>query len=162
LKQKPFRECPVTLFSAALGPTLSSKESTDEDVSQPPPHLMVPVDLCTGYGGKKYYSYSALIDSGATHNFISQAVADRLSLKAAKAGKRKKRKKMPLPITTVNGEPLRATAVVRQMVHMRDSAGAKRSHAINFVVANIAHYDLKLSMAWLQEQNPDSYWDLRV
>jgi predicted aspartyl protease len=60
-----------------------------------------------------YYLYSTLVDSGATYNFISQAVADKLGLEAAKAGKRKKKEKMPLPITTVNGEPLHTTAVVR-------------------------------------------------
>jgi hypothetical protein len=123
---------------------------------------MVPVDLRKGSGGKGYYPYSALVDLGATYNFISQAVADRLSLEAVRAGRRKKQKKLPLPIITVNGETLRATAVVRQMVRMRDSAGTKQSHAINFVVADIAHYDLILRMAWLQKQNPDIHWDTGV
>ncbi len=145
----------MILSSAALGPTSSSKENPNEEVSPPPPHLIVPVDLRIGSGNEKYYLYSALVDSGATYNFISQAVADKLGLEAAKAGKRKKKKEMPPPITIVNGEPLRATAVVRQMVHMQDSAGAKRSHAINFVVADIAHYDMTLGMAWLPKQNPD-------
>jgi hypothetical protein len=152
----------VTLASATLGPTSSSKEDTDEDVSQPPPHLMVPIDLHAGSGGEKYYPYLALVNLGATYNFVSQAVADRLSLEAAKAGKRKKKKKMLPPITTVNGEPLRATVVVRQMVRMQDSAGAKRNHAINFVVADIAHYDMILGLAWLQKQNSDIHWDTGV
>jgi hypothetical protein len=59
------------------------------------------------------------------------------------------KKKMLLPITTVNGEPLRTTAVVRKMVRMRNGAGAKQSHAINFVVADIAYCDLIHGMAWL-------------
>ncbi len=151
----------MTLSSAALGPALSSKEDPDED-TPPPPHLMVPVDLRKGSGGEGYYYYSALVNSGATYNFISQAVADRLSLEAVRAGRRKKQKKLPPPITTVNGETLCATTVVRQMVRLRDSAGTKRSHAINFVVANIAHYDLILGMAWLQKQNPDIQWDTGV
>jgi hypothetical protein len=41
---------------------------------------------------------------------------------------------------------------------MRDSAGTKRSHTINFVVADVAHYDMILGMAWLQKQNPDIHW----
>ncbi len=149
----------MTLFSVALGPTSSGKEDTDEDVLQSLPHLMVPVDLCIGSGDKKYYPYLALVSSGATYNFISQAVADRLGLEVAKAGKRKKKKKMLSPITLDNDEPQRATAVVHQMVHMRDTAGAKRSYEINFVVTNIAHYDLILGIAWLQKQNPDIQWD---
>jgi hypothetical protein len=45
---------------------------------------------------------------------------------------------------------------------MRDSARAKQSHAINFAIANIAHYNLILGMAWLQNQNPDIQWDFGV
>ncbi len=151
----------MTLFSAALGPASSSEEDPDED-TPPLPHLMVPVDLCKGSGSEGYYPYSALVDLSTTYNFISQAVADRLGLEAVRAGRRKKQKKLPPPITIVNGETLRATTVVRQMVQMRDSAGMKRSHAINFVVANIAHYDLILGMVWLQKQNPDIQWDTGV
>jgi hypothetical protein len=32
---------------------------------------MVLVDLCKGLGGKGYYPYLALVDSGNTYNFIS-------------------------------------------------------------------------------------------
>jgi hypothetical protein len=62
----------------------------------------------------------------------------------------------------VNGELLRATAIVRQMAQMRNGAEVKRSHGINFVVADIAHYVIILSMAWLQKQNPDIHWDTGV
>jgi hypothetical protein len=53
---------------------------------------MVLVDLRKGSDGEGYNPYSALFDSGATYNFISQAVVDELSLEVAKAGKRKKQK----------------------------------------------------------------------
>ncbi len=135
------REDPVTLSSAVLGPASSIEE--DPNKEPPLPHLMVPVDLRKGSSGEGYYPYSALVDSGATYNFTSQAVADHLSLEAA-------RKRKPPPIATVNGEPLRATAVVWHMVLIRDSAGAKRSLAFNFVVADISHYDMIHGMAWLQ------------
>jgi hypothetical protein len=49
----------------------------------------------------------------------------------------------------VNGELLRATVVVRQIIRMRNSARIKQSHAIDFVVTDIAHYDMILNMAWL-------------
>jgi hypothetical protein len=48
------------------------------------------------------------------------------------------------------------------MVRMHNGTGMKRSHAINFVVTDIAHYDIKFSMAWLQKQNPDRHWDTGV
>jgi predicted aspartyl protease len=96
----------------------------------------------------------ALIDSGATYNFISQAIANRLGLEPARSGRRKRNTKKPPLIATVNGAPLCTTSIVRKVVRMRDSAGTKRSHAINFVVADIAGYNMILGMAWLQKQNP--------
>jgi hypothetical protein len=33
------------------------------------------------------------------------------------------------------------------MVQMRDGTGTKRSHAINFVIADIAYYNVVLGMA---------------
>ncbi len=62
---------------------------------------------------------------------ISQAVADWLGPEAVW------KRKPPEHITAVNGEPLHSTAVLRQMVGMRDSARAKQGNAINFVIANI-------------------------
>jgi hypothetical protein len=50
---------------------------------------MVPVDLHKGSGSKGYYPHLALINSGATYNFISQSVTEKLRLKAAKAGRSK-------------------------------------------------------------------------
>ncbi len=76
---------------------------------------------------------------------------DKLGLEAVKAGRSKVKKKAPYPITTVNGKPLCATAVIWQMVQMYDSARIKRSHAINFIVADIAYYNMILGMAWLQK-----------
>ncbi len=143
----------MTLASAALGPATLSEEDTNKDVLLPPPHLMVLVDLCKGLSGEGYYPYSALVDLGATYKFISQSVADKLGQEVVKAERKRNRKKMPPPITTVNGEPLRSTAVILQMVRMRDGARTWRNNAINFVIADIAHYNLILSMAWLRKQN---------
>ncbi len=152
----------MTLTSAALGLASSSKEDTNEDASLSPPYLIVLVDLYKCSGSKGYYPSLALVDSSATYNFIFKSIADKLGLEAVKAGKSKVKKKALPPITTVNGEPLRATAVIRQMVWMRNSAGTKQSHVINFVIADIAHHDLIFGVAWLQKQNPDINWDTRV
>jgi hypothetical protein len=45
---------------------------------------------------------------------------------------------------------------------MRDSAGVKRCHAINFVIADIASYDIILGMAWLRKQNPVIRWNIGI
>jgi hypothetical protein len=117
---------------------------------------MVAVDLRMGSEYERYRHFTVLVDLGATYNFISQAVADRLGLQPARDGRRWKRTlRQPPPTASVNGKLLCATAHVQEMVHMRDSAGVKCLHAVNFVVANICGYDMILGMAWLQKQNPD-------
>ncbi len=140
---------PVMLASASLGPTTAREQEEEEEEVEAPPHLMVPVDLRKGKESNGFLPYSALVDSGATYNFVSQLVADSIRMRPAKAGRRRKAvAKLPV-ITTVNGKLLHTTAIVRHKVRMRDNAGVKRCHAINFVVADIASYDIILGMAWL-------------
>jgi hypothetical protein len=141
---------------------LPSKEDTDKDVSPPPLHLIVPVDLCKCSGSKEKNPYLVFVDSDATYNFISKSVTDKIRLEVVKARIKRNRKKMPPLITMVTGKPLHATAVIRQMVQICDSAGTKRSHAINIVIADIAYYDMMLGMTWLQKQNPDVHRDTGV
>jgi hypothetical protein len=123
---------------------------------------MVPVDLRKGPGGEGYYPYLALVNLGATYNFITQSVMDKLRFEAVWARRSKVKKKAPPSITRVNSELLRATTVVQQTVQIRDSVKTKQGHVINFIVTDIAHYNMILSMAWLQKQNPDIHWDTRV
>ncbi len=150
----------MTLTSAALSLALPSQEDIDKDSSLLPPHLIVLMDLHKGSSGESTYFYLVLVDSGTTYNFISQYITDKLRPEAVKAGRR--RKKMQLPITTVNSKLLQATAVVRQVIRMRDSIRIKLSHVINFVIANIAHYDIILDMAWLQKENCSIHRDTGV
>jgi hypothetical protein len=121
---------------------------------------MVAVDLRKGSEGERYHHFAALVDSGATYNFILQAVADRLGLQPARSGRRWRRAvRQPPLVAAINSELLLTTAIVREMVRMCDSAGVKCSHAVNFVVADIRSYDVTLGMAWLQKQNPKINWD---
>ncbi len=122
----------------------------------------MPVVLWNDSGSKGYYPYFVLIDLGDTYNSISQAMGHRLSLEAIGIGRTSKRKKLPLPITTVNREPLCVTVVVQQIVQMHDSPINKHNNAMNFVIADIAHYDLILGMAGLQKQNLDIQWGTRT
>ncbi len=152
----------MTLASASLGPTAAKEQEDEEEEEEAPPHLMVPVDLRKGKESNGFLPYAALVDSGATYNFVSQAVADAVGMRPAKAGRRKKAVAKPPTVATVNGEPLRTTAVVRHMVRMRDSAVVKQCHTINFIVTDVVGYDVILGMAWLRKQNPDIRWDTGV
>jgi hypothetical protein len=79
-------------------------------------------------------------------------------MRPAEAGRQKKAVTKLPAIATVNGKLLCTTTIVQHMLCMRDSAGAKRCHSINFVIADIASYDIILAMAWLRQQNPDIRW----
>jgi hypothetical protein len=70
------------------------------------------VDLRKGSGAKGYHFYSALVDSGASYNFITQSFVDMLRLEAVEAGRSKVKKLSSPPITRANSELLRATAVI--------------------------------------------------
>jgi hypothetical protein len=122
------------LALAALGSTSSGKEDTDKDS----PATSSSKGYCPG---------SALTYLGATYNFISQTLANKLDLGATKAGRTKKKTKMPPLIATVNDEPLRATKVIQQTVCRQDSARTEQSHVINFIVTNIVYYNMILGMA---------------
>jgi hypothetical protein len=128
-----------------LGLASTNEDNFNEELL--PPHFTVPVGLWRGSGGNGYYPNSSLVDFGATYKFISQTVADGLSPEAARLGKMYKKIKLPPAITTVNGEPLRATTVIRQLVRIQDNAGRMWSNAINFVFADITHYNMILSMS---------------
>jgi hypothetical protein len=125
------------LSFAQPGWVLPNKEDPNQE---PPLDFTVPVDLRKGSGDEGDYPCLALVDLSTTCNYISQAVADWLSLEAAK-------KKQQLPIATVKSKPLRTTAIIRQMVPMWKSAIVEQSHAINFIVADITNYIVSLGIA---------------
>jgi hypothetical protein len=152
----------VTLALASLGPITAKEQEEKEEEEEVLLHLMVPVDLRKSKESNRFLPYLVLVDLGTTYNFISEAVADSVGMRPAKAGRRKKAVAKLPAIATVNGESLRTTTIVRDMVRMRNSAGVKRCHAINFVIADIASYNIILGTAWLQKQNPDIRWDTGI
>ncbi len=97
----------------------------------------------------------ALVDSGTTNNFVSQAVTDSFEMQLSKARSQNREVAKLSEIATINGELLCTTGIVLYMVHMSNSAGVKHCHMINFVVADIANYNVILGMAWPLKQNPD-------
>jgi predicted aspartyl protease len=70
----------VTLALALLGPTTAREQEEEEKEVEAPLHLMVPVDLRWGKESNGFLPYSALVDTGATYNFVSQSVADSIGM----------------------------------------------------------------------------------
>jgi hypothetical protein len=137
----------VTLASASLGSISAKEEEKKEEEGWEQPYLMVPVDLRKVKESNRFLLYSTLVDSRTTYNFISQAVVDSVGMQPAKARRQKKGIAKPPVIATVNGMSLHTTAIVRHMVRMWDSAGVKCCHVINFIVVDIASYNVILGIA---------------
>ncbi len=115
-----------------------------------------------GKESNNFLPYSAIVNTGAIYNFVSQAVADSVKMRLAKA-RRQKRAIVKQPIiATVNGKLLCTTAVVRHMVRMHNSAGIKRCHRIHFIVTDVVGYNVILGKAWLQNKNLDICWDTGI
>jgi hypothetical protein len=114
----------------------TAKEEEEEEVALL--HLMVLVDLRKGKESNSFLPYWALVDSGNIYIFVSQAVANSVRMRPAKARRQERVIAKLLMIATVNSESLRTMAAVWQIVRMRHSAVAKHCHTINFVVNDIA------------------------
>ncbi len=73
---------------------------------------MVPVDLQKSKESNSFMPYAALVKTGATYNFVLQAVVNAVAIRLAKAGRQKKAvAKLPM-VATINGKLLRTMAVI--------------------------------------------------
>jgi hypothetical protein len=64
------------LASTLLSPTTAREQKEEEKELEAPPHVMVPVDQRKGKESNGCLTYLALVNSGATYNFVSQSVAE--------------------------------------------------------------------------------------
>ncbi len=66
----------MTLALVSLSPIAAKEQEEKDEEEEVLPHIMVPVDQQKGEKSNRFLPYLALIDSGATYHFVSQAVAD--------------------------------------------------------------------------------------
>ena len=123
-------------------------------------------ELCVAGIGKKLYlvvhikgrTLRAMIDSGATGNFIDQEAV-------LNNGFRTKRKKKPYQLTTLDGGALgpdqgRVSLETEQMV-MKSVRG--HTEDIQFDVTTLGTHIVVLGMPWLYEHNPSiDWWNERI
>jgi hypothetical protein len=62
----------VTLALVSLGPNTAREQEEEEEEVEAPPHLMEPVDLRKGKESYSFLPHLALVDWGATYDFVSQ------------------------------------------------------------------------------------------
>ena len=110
-------------------------------------HLSVHAQL---QGPRGWTTHRALIDSGATLNFVAQICAKELDLPSLGHSSGR--------IRTLGGEALQTFDTHTIRVAIEDHYGTKASVAQDFVAAAMVGYDLVLGMPWLREQDPDIDW----
>jgi len=140
LRDRPERK-PIIMenYYAALNYT----ETLDNDKD----HIMVKVQL---HAEKESVTINAMIDSGATEDFIDREVCNKHGIKMIKA-------KEPREIYLADGKP----SAMRSVTHMTKVPMDISSHRelATFQVANLQNHEVILGMAWLREHNPTINWN---
>jgi len=144
LRDRPERK-PIIMenYYAALNYT----ETLDNDKD----HIMVKIQL---HGEKESVTINAMIDSGATEDFIDREVCNKHRIKMIKA-------KNPREIYLADGKPS-AMGPVTHMTKVPMDISSHRELA-TFQVANLQNQEDILGMPWLREQYPTIDWsDKRI
>jgi len=106
--------------------------------------IMVKIQL---HGKKESVTINAMIDSGATEDFIDREVCNKHWIKMIKA-------KNPPEIYLAEGKPS-AMGPVTHMMKVPMNISSHRELA-TFQVANLQNHEVILGMPWLREHNPTS------
>jgi len=110
-------------------------------------HIMVKIQL---HGEKESVTIKAMIDSGATEDFIDHEVCNKHGIKMIKA-------KNPREIYLADGKP-RAMGPVTLITKVPMDLSSHRKLA-TFQVANLQNHEVILGMSWLREHNPTIDWN---
>ena len=122
---------------------LNYTETLDNDKD----HIMVKIQL---HGEKESVTINAMIDSGATEDFIDREVCNKHRIKMIKA-------KNPGEIYLADGKPS-AMGPFPHMTKVPMQISCHRELA-TFQVANLQNHEVILGMPWLREHNPTIDWN---
>jgi len=103
------------------------------------------------HGGKESLTINAMIDSGATENFIDREVCNKHGIKMIKA-------KNPREIYLADGKPSAMGPVSHMIMKVPMDISSHRELA-TFQVANLQNHEVILGMPWLIEHNPTIDWN---
>jgi len=110
-------------------------------------HIMVKIQL---HGEKESVTINAMIDTGATEDFIDREVCDKHGIKMIKA-------KSPRKIYLADGKPS-AMGPVTHLTQVPMDISSHREGA-TFQVANLQNHEVIPGMPWLREHNPTIDWN---
>ena len=110
-------------------------------------HLRLPVSLHTNMPVQTY----ALVDSGASGNYISRQLYDTL-------GTGRRRKQQPYQLVMANGQ----TELVCHKTQPMEIVTRHHAERIHLDIVKLATQDIYLGMPWLKKHNPVVNWKTGV
>jgi len=140
LRDRPERK-PIILENYYAALNYTDKLENDND------HIMVKIQV---HGAKETVTINAMIDSGATEDFIDREVCNKHGIKMIKA-------KNPREIYLADGKPS-AMGPVTYMTKVPMDISSHRELA-TFQVANLQNHEVIRGMPWLKEHNPTIDWN---
>src|ERR1700712_3710412 len=142
LRDRPERK-PIILenYYTALHHTETLENNND--------HIMVKIQL---HGRKETVTINAMIDSGATEDFIDKEICNKHGIKMIKA-------KKPREIYLADGESS-AMGPVTHMTKVPMDVSSHRELA-TCQVANLQNHEVILGMPWLRKHNPTIDWNYK-
>jgi len=140
LRDRPKRK-PIIMenYYAALNYTDTLENDND--------HIMVKIQL---HGEKESVTINAMIDSGATEDFIDREVCNKHGIKMIKAKNRRE-------IYLADGKPSAMGPVTHRTKVPMDISSHRE--LATFQVANLQNHEVILGMPWLREHNPTLDWN---
>jgi Retroviral aspartyl protease len=115
--------------------------------SSPDYHFVVPVEITSE--GSPSIKTIALIDSGATSNFIDRRFASQNQILL-------NNKSQPQPVLVIDGRPLRSGPITHH-AQTKLTIG-HHQEALSLDAIGIANYPVILGMPWLRQHNPEIDW----
>ncbi|XP_073422156.1 uncharacterized protein [Dendrobates tinctorius] len=114
-------------------------------------HCFIPLKLRVH---SVWVSTSAMIDSGASGNFMDISFAQRHNVHSVK-------KATPVQMETVDGSLLNSGPVDQETEPLKVLMGNDHQESLSFMLISSPHFPIILGLPWLQAQNPTINWETK-
>jgi len=132
---------PVGPGSAYLGATSASLSN----------QFILPLTLhVSDKSSTREHHFRALIDSGASANFIHQDLASKWELPLSALPS-------PIPLRVIDGRPVSSGEMTHETVPLRCTMGAHQEY-LSFLVTALGPHDVVLGLPWLRLHQPTFQW----
>ncbi|XP_073435227.1 uncharacterized protein [Dendrobates tinctorius] len=114
-------------------------------------HCFIPLKLRVH---SVWVSTSAMIDSGASGNFMDISFAQRHNVHSVK-------KATPVQMETVDGSLLNSGPVDQETEPLKVLMGNDHQESLSFMLISSPHFPIILGLPWLQARNPTINWETK-